>query len=390
MLAIGGLVVGLLPYVYLVATAENPMSWGRHIDGLHAVIRHFLREDYGGPSAFAPNRDAAVPMVDNLEQLGVMLGRTWLWAPLVLGIAALVDRLARARAGEPRWGWAMLALTFVIAGPLLVLRFNVPLEGPGIFTVNRFLLMPALILAVPIAIGIDRVGELIVTRVGARRRVGEVIAVGLFVALAAVSLPFVQMAHSPAVELGVRNMLESLPQGAVAIISEDDLDFGSGYVQLVLHERPDVVVIMWTAVPSPAYRERLEETLGIRVPANGADLLSIQFADAVLARGHMLFVDGLQSHILQMFPTYPFGILYRVLPHGAKRPPIDEVLALNKAIYEKFSFGYPVPSIDADWPAHVHLRYARTWQIIRDALIAEGKHDDAAFANQMEEELRPR
>ncbi|HLL22572.1 MAG TPA: DUF2723 domain-containing protein, partial [Kofleriaceae bacterium] len=46
-LAIAGLVVGLLPYVYLLVTPETAASWGK-IESLADLYRHVTREDYGG------------------------------------------------------------------------------------------------------------------------------------------------------------------------------------------------------------------------------------------------------------------------------------------------------------------------------------------------------
>ena len=386
-LAVAGLVLGLTPYVYLAVTAENPMSWGRHLDSFHAVLGHFLRNDYGGPGAFAPDPQP-IPASQNLLALAAMLGRTWLWAPLAIGVVALVDRLRRPHDGSSRWAWAMLAVSFVVAGPLLVSRFDVTHEGPGLYVIQRFFFLPALLLAIPIAVGID---WLIGTRVLATRpALGVGLVVGLFVAIAGTSLPYVQGVHSPAVEQGVRNVLHSLPENSVAVVYEDDLNFGAGYVQLVLHERPDVVVAMSTAVGLPRNRERLEQRLGIRFPATKVDRLGVGFATDVLASGRALFVDALATDILAAFPNYPHGALFRVLPRGTPRPPIHDIFTINKALYEAFALDYAVPRLDADWPVHVHVRYVQMWQIIGDELAAAGQRDDAAIAYDIGRALAPK
>ncbi len=392
-LAVAGFVVGLAPYAYLAITAENARSWGRHIDSLRALWFHFLRQDYGGPGAFAPNRPP-VPMLDNLAEFVRTLGRWWLYVPAVAGVAALgVRAVRRAATGETRVAWALLALTFLITGPLLVLRFNVELSGPGLFTVHRFYLLPALILALPVAVAVDRAGTWLIARVpglAARRRLGDVLGLVAFVALLATSLPYLQAVHSPAVEQNVRNMLASLPEHAVVIVAEDDLDFGASYVQLVLGERRDVEVIMWYAVTRPATRERIERDLGFAIPKVGRDIFVAHFAGAVLASGRPLFVDGYQKHVLEAFPTYPFGILFRVLPKGSTLPSIREVFAKNRELYAHFVFGYPIPPADASWAARVHDRLVRPWQIIHDALVADGDDEDAAFALEMGRALLPR
>lgn len=377
--AVAGIAAGLVPYAYLLVTAENARSWGRHIDSFGALLFHFLRKDYGGPGAFAPNRPA-VPMIDNLVEYVRTIGRWWLWLPALGGVVALGRRCARKDAGA-----ILLFVTWAICGPLLVLRFNVELEGVGLFVVHRFHLMSALIWAVPVAWALsDVLPERLADRVlihGA--------ALVAFVAILMTSLPFVQAVHSPAVERNVRNMLASLPHDAVVIVAEDDLDFGSSYVQLMLHERPDVHVIMWYAVSRPATRERIERELGFAIPKVGNDIFVAHFAQKVLESGRPLFVDTFQKHVLEAYPSYPFGILFRVLPAGTVRPPIKDVFAINKELYGRFVLDYPKPAWSAPWPAHVHERLTRTWQIIHDALVADHDPDDAAFALEMARALVP-
>jgi hypothetical protein len=122
----------------------------------------------------------------------------------------------------------------------------------------------------------------------------------------------------------------------------------------------------------------------------GSDIFVAHFAEAVLATGRPMFVDRFQKHVLEAFPSYPFGILFRVLPKGSERPPIREVFALNRDLYGKFELGYPNPPGDAPWPAAVHQRLAAPWQIIHDALVADHDDEDAAFALEMRRELLPR
>jgi hypothetical protein len=373
-----------------MVTAENARSWGRHINSLHALVFHFMREDYGGPGAFAPNRGPAVTMFENLVELARSIGRAWLYLPAIAGLGVLVRRIARAGEGETRVAWTLFAVSWLLCGPLLVIKFNVELEGVGLFVVHRFHLLPSFVLAIPIAVAFTDFGAWLAPRVPKLAKYGNVIAHVVFVAALVASLGYVQTSHSPAVEQNARNMLASLPQNSVVIVAEDDLDFATSYVQLMLHERPDVEVIMWYAVSRPATRERIEHDLGIEIPKSGEDIFVSQFSDVVLKTGRPLFVDVYQKHVLQAFPSYPFGILFRVLPKGTTRPPIREVFAINRDLYAKFAFGYPLPPRESAWPARVHDRLAAPWQIIHDALLADGDPDDAAFALELGRSLVPR
>lgn len=399
-----GLALGLLPYAYLLVTPETPISW-RRIDGLGELVHHFLRLDYGGFGHFAPGRDP-IPASDSLGALLGMLGRTWLWAPLVVGLGVLGLRVARPAPSpepittdppterpiddpiEPRWGWAMLATSFVLAGPLLVARFNIPPAGIGLVICHRFHLLAALLLALPIALGVDLIGARIVAALPAGRRspaLGAGLAIAAFAALAARSLPH----HSPAVERGVSNLLRSLPERAVVIVSEDDLYFGSAYRQLVIGERPDVTVISFGQLLNPGYRDRLAARSGIATLVPGDKTPSLRIAADVLAQGRPMFVDGLQINILKELPTYPYGLLFRVLPTGTPRPPIEEVFTINQKVFAAFDLDYPVPGREDDYAAHVHERYARTWRIIASALAAAGRAPQAELATELAQRLSP-
>jgi hypothetical protein len=135
--ALGGLVLGLSPYVYLLVAPISSISWG-HPSSVSELLGHFTRKDYGGIGAFSPV-PGEVDIGANIKALLQTLGRAWLWGPAGLGVAVLVVRSFRkVDEGEPRWGWAMLAASFLLAGPILIARFNVPPVGIGLFICQRF------------------------------------------------------------------------------------------------------------------------------------------------------------------------------------------------------------------------------------------------------------
>ena len=377
-------VVGLLPYAYLAVTETTPISW-RTIDSVGDVVHHALRMDYGGPGAFSPSRDP-VAFTDNIRAYVEMLARTWLWALAPLGLAMFGARIARP-AGETRWAWVLLATSFLLAGPLLVARFNVPPVGVGLAVCHRFHVMSALLLVVPVAVGLDWLGARIAERrpVKIRGWLGAVSSVVVLAAVASRSLP----KHSPAVEACVTNLLASVPQNSVVIVSEDYLYFGALYRQYVIGQRPDVTMVSWGQLLNPGYRARLAERSGITAVIPPDKRASITVADDVLARGRPLYIDPAQINIMRTFPTVPYGILFRVLPRGAPLPPIEEVFATNKQLFAGFRFDYPVPDPDDDYAAHVHDRYARVWRVIGRALATVQRREDAAFAFELARTLRP-
>lgn len=390
-LGVTALAAGLVPYLYLLVATRTAASWG-HPDSLASLVAHFTRADYGGIGAFSP-----VPgEIDPIRNIGAFvrtLLRSWLWLPAVLALATLGYRAARTARGEPRAGWIMLAVSFLLAGPLLIARFNVPPDGFGLYIVHRFHVLPLVLLTIPCAIGVDSIVHWVERRrsVELLRRpfIRELFAIALFAGAVGASLPYILATHSPAVEKGIVNLLESLPKDAVVMATADDIHFGSLYVQEVRRIRTDVAVVA-PMTTLPWYREwHAQRGLSIDPYAPGDEVLSVRVARQILATGRPLFVEISLGRILQTFESYPYGVVFRVLPPGTHPPGLDDILAINRDLFARFDLGYAKPDERAVYAAEVHHRYARTWNILARALADAGRHEEARAASELMRDLMP-
>jgi hypothetical protein len=371
-LAVVGLAVGLSTYGYLLVAPDSPMSWGvvRDVSRLAEII---MREDYGGPTAFRVG-GPEVSAWTNVAALARSIGRAWLYAPAIAGLAALVWALRKpaAASGESRTGWLLLGLSFLVAGPLLVIRFNVPPEGLGLYVNQRFHLLPLLLLAPAVARAADAISiprpELAIALLATVGVIG----------LSALSLPYVGRVHSPAVQSSATNMLDSLPEGAVVIHSQDELHAVTGYVQTALGVRRDVRVVTWTLMTLPWYRDRVARQGITSAPGSGSP--QVRLVRALLARGTPVFVDRLQSEVATAFSTHPYGILIRVVPPGESPPSPQQVFELNEKLYARFAVDYPLPGPDDEFATEVHRRYRDTWTMIGTVLQRRGQQELAARA----------
>ncbi|MBV8758341.1 MAG: DUF2723 domain-containing protein [Deltaproteobacteria bacterium] len=380
---VAGLLVGLAPYAYLLVAPSTPASWGK-ISSLSELAHHVLRMDYGGPGQLSPHGEH-VPITESLLALAATLGRAFLWLPLAAIVFAW--RRASRAAGESRAAWAAWLASFLIAGPLFVARFNLRPVGLELYTVSRFHLLPMVLLAVPVAVGLDAVAEQLFARV--RLRVAILVAAAVFVGGALLSVPQVARYHTACVQRSLENTLGSLPDGAVLIGTQDILHFGSTYVQAVLGERRDVTVIMTPQVGLAYYRERVRAKLGIDLDTLVRErpaVPSVRIAELVLATGRPLFIDQFQANIAKSFPVYPYGAVFRVLPTGTPLPSLDELFALNKKLYAAMRFDYASPNAGDDLAAQAHQQYAATWRALADGLTGEPQ----AYARAMVDALAPR
>lgn len=374
--ALGALVAGLLPYVYLLVTWEPPLAWTQ-LHGLGDLVHHFLRRDYGGSGRLT----AMNTPVDYPAQLWLLtrsLGWAYLWVPAAAAIGALGYFAVRRG-----WQWRMLAVSFVLAGPLLITRFNIDAFGTGAYVCSRFHLLPILLLAIPLAVVIEPLLERVALTLG------SVVAVFAFAAIAGRSLPHQMRAQSPAIENALRATLDALPPKSVVIVSPESFHFGFAYLQDVIGLRPDVIVISWPKIKSPEYRDRLARRTGLAFTAPKGGVLSAAVAEQVLARGQPMFIDAYGGGIARAFPTYPLGLLFRVLPRGTQPPSPREVYELNHAMLEKQDLAYSHPFEEDEPAADLHVFYARTWSMIGDALAASGDADDAASAREIAAGLAP-
>lgn len=402
-LAAAGFVLGLLPYAYL-AIADSPASWGE-VSSLDDLLTIVLRREYGGLSSLAP-LGTVVPWTTAVWAWLVTMGRSWLWLPAIAAVVVLGLRIWRPQAierprsseratsissGEPhptpqppvetRWGWSMLAASVVLAGPVLATRFNIPPEGLGQYMCERFHMLPALIVAIPVAVVLDALEA----PASWPRRPALVAAlpVVVFVGLTATTLPRLGHVQSPAMEFGVRNLLRSLPQDAIVYVVPDDLCGGATYLQLARHERPDVAVLCAAMLRLPWYRaQQTRRAVGVPIVPGG-------LSAALLKSGRAVFVDPQLPGALAAYPHYVYGVVRRVLPAGAPPPSADEVAAINQRLFAAFDLDYAWPAPSDEYHALAHYRYAAAWSTIARGLEAAGDSTGAREAMATAARLTP-
>jgi hypothetical protein len=376
-LAMLGLVVGLVPYAYLVV-ADGPASWGT-VTRASDLLAIFLRAEYG-TTGLVPG--ASLPWTTCAAACIASIARSWLWIFAVAGGVMLGVRIWRPR-GESRWAWALLAGCFVLAGPVLATRFNIEPRGIGLYIVQRFHLLPTVLLAIPVAAAL----ELVCARI-TRTGVATALAIVGFAALSIAALPRLARAHSPAMELGVRNLLGSLPPGAIVVVISEDQCFTGHYLQLARGVRPDISFVCSELLRRDWYRVAWARR-GLRMPAAPASGPDASLGRALLATHRPVFVDRGLGGVLAAYPSYPVSVVYRLLPAGTSPPSPSDIARLNRDLFAAFDLDYPHPGRDDDFAAVAHRRYTAAWAAISDRLAAAGDPGGAAEAYDVARSLQP-
>ncbi len=376
--SLGALVIGLVPYVYL-PLAPDAASWAP-VTSFGDLVDTILRKDYGTLTHVPSGRD--IPAATSLGRHAALIGRIWLWVPAVIGLLAILRGAVR---GSDRWAWATLGTSWLLAGPLFATRLHVEADGVGAYIGGRMQILSAVVLAIGVATALDWIA----TRMSrVRLPFASALPIAGFLALVALALPKLVRVHGPAVERGISNLLTSMPDRGIAIVVSEDQCFGGRYLQLVEGRRPDVSVVCWTLTTRDWYRARLAAT-GVHIePHRGGPATAAQI-EALLATGRPLLVDAAQTVARSQFPSYPHGVLSRIVSRGADPPPLEDIVATNHALLAGYRLGHEQPHRDDDFAAIAHQRYANTWRQLAAALQRAGNVAGANQAAAIAEALGP-
>lgn len=357
LVGVGALFAGLLPYGYLLYVGRHPEGhfvWG-DVHTWAGLLFHFRRGEYGTATFAVRSQES-----DRLGQL-VFLTVSTLRGLLFLPLLAL---LAAKR--KPRPQTLALLATIILAGPAFVALFNLTTVGLDRLIVERFHLLPQVLVAIAIAPALD----VVVSR--ARHGVAAAIPLGLFSAF--LSYVEVREHHRPSSELYIRNTLAIAPPNAVIIGFGDHRFDGFIYARDGLQLRRDVVYVDVWALFRPWYHRRMSAILGVElVRPVGRSLSTVALADQILATGRPLFLaNDVSETLLATFPTYPIGTLRRVLPRGEPVPPLQIVEQWNHQALAQMTFEPTIPEAGT-WGGDLQRTYAAPWQALALAWQTAGQ-----------------
>lgn len=409
-LAAGGLLLGLLPYVYLVLVARSGgdvIAWG-DTSSASGLLHHFLRADYGttqlaiseeGSSAVAHVGRLFVELAKNLNYFPLVfiaIGATTLFgarrprvdlrsgsASASIKMPRLHETTVRVERDEPSTtsvgrrpalplghGVAWL-VAWLCVGPVFIGMFNLPLEGLATIVVERFYLLPLVLLCVPLARGIDRAFE-------GRLRPVEVyspICIGLLSLLIVTGLEPVRDHHREEVEYYLLNSLDTVEPNSVILGTGDHRIYGFHYVQRVLRHREDVTYIDPLLLNYPWYRDQIEARMGVVLQGVSAgSVSSLELAQGLHGAGRNIYLTNRFSDaIVRGAPNYPVGTLIRI---GAPPPPA-QLEALNASVAAGYRYSVDAPADPDGWAASVMAEYTRPWRVLAQAYESMGDLEGA-------------
>jgi dolichyl-phosphate-mannose-protein mannosyltransferase len=324
-IALGLLVVGLLPYLYLplAAGADPPLNWGDPRTP-QALWRHLTRADYGTFALVVSEQGAVGSAVDHIVLLFRNLWDGYTPAGCLLAIAGAVWLFRRERTIG-----VALGLAFVCTGPLFVAYARPVIDSPVLYgVIERFYILPSTFFAVFVGLGAAQVLLWIPTFV--RRRIALIGAGALLLALPIASLV---LHHAQADQSGNEvdhyfghDALAPLEQNALFILTGDAATMSVDYAQLVDGDRPDVAVLNLEKLKLSTYVQQMRrQHPGITIPfeaySPGGDQIARLVEANAASRPVYLLEPPKDPGFADRFDAERAGFAMKLVPKGSGTDP---------------------------------------------------------------------
>jgi hypothetical protein len=379
---LGAFAIALLPYAYVVFASRHPegrVVWGDARD-LSGLWSHFRRAQYGTTSLGL--RDTAHRPLAQIAWLLEHVVRDLLALPIV----ALVGS---AKTNRTPWRPGVLAilLSFLLAGPVFVALFPLDVKGLDGLVVERFHLLPLVVIAPLVALGVDRALASLLEK----RLFATLAPLGIAIAGAALSVLDVVEHHGEGVEAWMRDALETTPPRAVILGTGDHRLGAMLYAKHALHLREDVEYVDARLLLDDTYRARAGARLDIELvaPVNHSLSTSVVAAQIVATDRPLFLADVFSPAIPAAFPTYPVGPLIRVLPSGAPLPAPRALLLENDDLVKRFRAPQLAPPPVETWDGNLRAAYVDPWLFLASAFDHAGDPQTAAACRSRAAQLAP-
>lgn len=347
--------LGLLPYLYIPFAARGNaiVNWDRAVDW-KGFLHLLTRGDYG---SFVANGFYGALPVHRLLQLkayGQFLLLDFTWVGVVIAMLGLVS-LGRHR----RHVFWLLFLSMLLLGPGFFFYASFPLMNRfSLGTYERFLLPSYTILSVVVGVGF---GQLI--------RIKRLFLILFILPLIIGSMTvwrFWGLRDDRTVDNLGEDIVKSLPQASILLLSRDTPLFVGQYVRYGLGFRSDVKLLhanrFWSMDYPATIRLRFPELV---VPESEPGKFALDFVKA-----------NRERHSIYSNTTFPVddgwfwvqqGLLYRLVPQD-ELPSLSVFVRQNDAAWD--TFGDPRGGVLSRYH---HLMLSDVLSVYADSRIAVGK-----------------
>jgi len=264
--AVLAFVGGFLPYIYIpfAAAGHSPIN-SDYVRSLPSFLRLVLREDYGGPFDQGLTGVTGSNFVVRTVYLFRGIG-------LVVGIFSLGGIFYAFR--RIRWYFWFVLIAFACTGVGYALATNLdPTVQLGHFQLERFFLLPLVIVAPLVGLGVTFLGEALseIWPSFGRGRNLAVAASGVAIAslvIVGVNYSTINVSNDHVAGNYTRAALDELPPHSILFDYGDESQLIAVYDTEAAKIRPDVTVVIPELLSQPWYADVLRHNHQINVPRN--------------------------------------------------------------------------------------------------------------------------
>lgn len=362
---IGCLLVGFLPYGYLVwvtRMAPEAYHW-REVANWTDLVDTFLRRDYGTFQLTLAGDQATA--LEQITRLGSEVVADLVFVAPILGIIGLVILLRRKDA--PLAHMSVIA-SWLLSGPVFVSMIRRGVGGTDYLHLRKFHTQFEMLTVFFVAVGATWLASVI-----SRRWLLGLLLGAVCLACALVAIPHLDRHTAPTVEHYLEDTFGSLPEDAVVVGTGDHNFFGANYLQRALGRRHDIDYVDAYLLAHRWYNLRATDRLDISYPYRGSDIDTDRLFERILATGRPLFVTGpFHDALLRGWPSSPIGTLIRIYPKSQPPPHPAAAFEKNRAMLRDFQVT-PLPHAPPHtWSRFVLEDYASTWVSLTAALQQTG------------------
>ena len=272
--AVVAFLCGSLPYLYvpLVAAGHSPINWD-YVRSVSSFMRLVLRDDFGGPlsqGATGPTgSNGAVRLVYMIRGIGVVIG--------VSSVIGMVYSFVRIR-----WYFWFVALAFGFTGVIYLFATDLdPTTEFGYLILERFFLLPLVIIAPLVGLGVTWIGEKLSELspvADPKKGIAAATAGVLIISLVIVGINYstVNVSNDHVEGNFARDALSELPPHTILFATGDETTTPEIYMTSAAGVRPDVTVLYANYLGTSWYPQVLRHNGEIHVPAHVSTLSIIR------------------------------------------------------------------------------------------------------------------
>jgi hypothetical protein len=336
--------MGLLPYAYVPwAAARHPAyNWGG-VSSLKDLFALITRQSYGARHLVSSTGYTGGSPVDRVLALCVSFG------PL-LGSVTLLGLIYAYR--RQRWYFWFSILAFAGIGPFFVSITNLNLATApfALYVLERFFILPHVVLAPLLALGVLMIAEFIASHGPALpiQPLRLVAGVGLIAVLAILLTNYrgIDQSHNHIARSFGEDVFATVEPGAILLASGDAIVLPLTYLRTVEGLRQDVTLVLLPLLPGDWYLRQLRERHpDLTIPFNHYDggsnslkmLIEANKGRTIVSVGNVPKND---KSLAGSYRFYPHGLV-NVIEPKSRDVSLQEIVSDNEQLLNRYRLPSP-------------------------------------------------